>query len=226
MKNLSKRKFESSMVTADVVLFTIEGQRLAVLLIKRKGKPFQGMWALPGGFIRMGEELQGAAARELKEETGVSGAYIEQLYTFGGVKRDPRGRIVTVAYLALAPRHIMRLNASYDAADVDIFPVDNLPSLAFDHKKIIEYALTRLRNKIQYTNVAWSLLPEVFTLGEIQKIYELIWGTHLDKRNFRKKILSLGILKKISAIRSGLRQRPAQLFAFKSKKYTELRRFF
>lgn len=222
----SNKKFESSMITVDVVVFTIEAQKLAVLLIKRKYGPYQGMWALPGGFIRKSEGLLHAAARELKEETGVSGVYLEQLYTFGNPPRDPRGRVITVAYLALVPRHTVHLKASYDAADVDIFPVEKLPRLAFDHAQIIAYALTRLRNKLQYTNVAWSLMPKHFTLGEIQKVYELILGKKTDKRNFRKKILSLGILNGAKGILEGLRQRPAQLYRFKTKKYTELRKFF
>lgn len=222
----SSKKFESPMVTVDIVVFTIEAQELAVFLIKRKYNPYKGMWALPGGFIRKKEGPMRAAMRELKEETGVGGVYLEQLYTFGNPSRDPRGRVITIAYLALVPRHTVRLKASFDAADVDIFPIKKLPRLAFDHAQILSYALTRLRNKLQYTNVAWSLMPTLFTLGEIQKVYELILGRRIDKRNFRKKILSLGILKEAEKMKKGLRQRPAQLYQFKTKQFTELRKFF
>lgn len=220
-----KSTFEKAMTTVDIVVFTIENKKLKILLIQRKYSPFKHMWALPGGFVRSSEELESAALRELKEETGVSGAYLEQLYTFGGKNRDPRGRVITVAYVALVPRHTMRLKASYDAADVDTFSTASLPRLAFDHKEIIQYALTRLRNKIQYANVAWSLLPKTFTLGEIQRVYEIILGKRLDKRNFRKKILSLGMLRELRTMRRGLRQRPARLYTFRTKTYAELKKF-
>ncbi|QQG45192.1 MAG: NUDIX hydrolase [Candidatus Sungiibacteriota bacterium] len=220
------KKFEKPMMTVDVVFFTIDQNKLKVLLVKRKYDPYGGFWALPGGFIRKNEEMYEAAARELKEETGVRGVYLEQLYTLGALGRDPRGRVVTVAYFALAPRPTKKLKPSYDAAEAGWFLVDKLPRLAFDHKKIIVYALRRVRNKIQYTNAAWSLLPATFSLGEGQKVYESILGHRLDKRNFRKKFLSLGLLQKISKVRRGLRQRPAQLYKFKTKKYVELKRFF
>lgn len=218
-------KFEKSMITVDIVVFAVEEKTLKALLIKRKYDPFRGFWALPGGFVRKSEELMSSARRELKEETGISGIYLEQLYTVGDVGRDPRGRVVTVAYFALAPKYSVKLRASYDALEAKMFPIDALPKLAFDHKKILDYALVRLQNKIQYTNVAWSLLPEKFTLREIQEVYEIIWKRRIDKRNFRKKILSLGLLKSLPGIRRGLRQRPAKLYSFKTKKYVELRRF-
>lgn len=214
------------MMTVDVVFFTIDEKKLKLLLIRRKHEPYQGLWALPGGFIRKNEEVTKAALRELKEETGLKGAYLEQLYTFGTPGRDPRGRVVTIAYFALAPRPPKKLKASSDAAEAQWFPVNRLPKLAFDHEKIVVYALTRLRNKIQYTNAVWSLLARIFSLGELQKIYELILGRRLDKRNFRKKMLSLGLLRSVRGLRMGLRQRPAQLYEFKTRKYVELKRFF
>lgn len=217
---------EKPMITVDVVVFTVRQGKLKVLLIKRKYSPFKDKWALPGGFIRGGEELLHASARELEEETGVRGVYLEQLYTFGAPRRDPRGRVITVAYFALVSPDKMQLRASYDAKEAKLFEVNKLPHLAFDHRKILTYAIIRLRNKIQYTNVAWSLLPQKFTLSEIQKFYETIWGKRLDKRNFRKKILSLGLLNVLPSVRKGLRQRPAKLYAFKTRKFVELRRFF
>lgn len=226
MKNKKPRQFNAPMIAVDIVIFTIESGKLKILLIKRASTPFKGLWALPGGIIRKNESLYGAAARELKEETSISEVYLEQLYTFGDPFRDPRGRVVSVAYFALAPCSHLKIKSSSDAAKASLFSVDNLPRLAFDHKKIFEYALTRVRNKIQYTNAAWSLLPKRFTLTEIQKVYEVIWGRHLDKRNFRKKILSLGLLKIVGELRRDLKQRPARLFAFKTTKPVELRRFF
>lgn len=227
---MKKRTFEKLLerprVTVDVVVFTVEKRKLSVLLIKRKYQPFQNMWALPGGFIRKKEELEKAARRELREEAGFSGVYLEQLYTFGALRRDPRDRVITVAYFALAPRETMKLKASFDAKSAKLFSVRIVPRLAFDHSAIIRYALTRLRNKIQYTNAAWSMLPKVFTLGELQGLYESILGKRLDKRNFRKKIISLGIIKGASGLKKGLRQRPARLYTFKTRRYTELKRFF
>lgn len=221
-----EKLFERPRVTVDVVVFTVEKEKLSVLLIKRKYPPFQDIWALPGGFIRKMEEPSKAARRELCEEAGFSGVYLEQLYTFGAPRRDPRGRVITVAYFALAPRQTMKLKASFDAKSAKLFSVRALPRLAFDHSAIIRYSLTRLRNKIQYTNAAWSMLPKVFTLGELQRLYEIILGKRLDKRNFRKKIVSLGIIKSAAGFKKGLRQRPARLYTFKTRKYTELKKFF
>jgi len=227
MKKIKFEKlFEHPTATVDVVVFSVENGELGVLLIRRKYSPFKNMWALPGGFIRKNEELAKAARRELGEETGISGVYLEQLYTFDAPGRDPRGRVITVAYFALVQQRAMKLKASFDAKEAKLFAMRKLPKLAFDHKVIIDYALIRLRNKIQYTNAAWSMLPEAFTLGELQRLYEIILGKRLDKRNFRKKILSLGILKTLRRIKKGLRQRPARLFTFKTRKYIELRRFF
>lgn len=214
------------MMVVDVIIFTFEDDELKVLLIKRKALPFVGKWAIPGGFVQKQESLKHAAERELREETGVRAEYLEQLYTFGDPKRDPRGRVVTAAYFALIPRENMKIYGASDASDARFFSVRKLPPLAFDHKKILACARTRLQNKIQYTNIAWSLLPKAFTLGEIQDLYETIWGRHLDKRNFRKKMLSLGLLKALSEIRRGLRQRPARLYAFQKKTHVELKRFF
>ncbi len=220
-------KAEHPLVTVDVVVFTIGEDELKTLLIKRKFSPFEGDWALPGGFIQKSEEPETAARRELREETGVDNIFLEQLYTFGNPKRDPRGRVLTVSYFALAPRHKLKISeSSSESKATNLFSINKLPKLAFDHKEIISTALIRLQNKIQYTNAAWSLLPENFAVSQLQKVYEIILDKKLDKRNFRKKIISLGLLKSSPKKLKGLRQRPAKLFTFKTKKYTELKRFF
>lgn len=203
------------LVTVDIVLFTLRDRQLHLLLIRRLAKPFEGRFALPGGFVLENESLEAAATRELKEETGVEKVYLEQLYTFGEPKRDPRGRVVTVAYYALVP-HIEALSAGTDAADATWFPVDKLPALAFDHRKIVDYAHQRLRNKLDYTNVGFELLPGKFTLTELQLVHEAIHGDAIDKRNFRRKILQSAIVKPTKEWRSTGRK-PAQLYRFSDK---------
>lgn len=200
------------LVTVDIVLFTIRERRLHLLLIKRLAKPFENRFALPGGFVLEQESLDAAAVRELKEETGVDKVYLEQLYTFGNPKRDPRGRVVTVAYYALVP-NTQTLQAGTDASEAAWFPADELPSLAFDHREIVEYAAQRLRNKLDYTTVGFELLPAKFTLTELQMVHEAILGESLDKRNFRRKTILKGIVKPLKEWRRTGRK-PAQLFRF------------
>src|SRR6201991_515634 len=156
-------------VTVDVVIFTIQQGVLKVLLVKRRIDPFIGQFAIPGGFVLEDEDLEEAAARELREGTGVSDVYLEQLYSFGEPDRDPRGRVVTVAYFALISAD-RKLRAGSDAAEAAWFPIDDLPPLAFDHATILNYALERLRNKLEYTTVGFQLLPEKFTLTELQEV--------------------------------------------------------
>jgi 8-oxo-dGTP diphosphatase len=199
-------------VTVDVVLLTIRDRRLHVLLIKRLAKPHENRHALLGGFVQDDESLDNAAIRELREETGVDKVYLEQLYTFGDPKRDPRGRVVTVAYYALVP-HSQALHAGTDASDAAWFPVSELPALAFDHRKIVEYAHQRIRNKLDYTNVGFELLPEKFTLSELQAVHEAVLGETLDKRNFRRKITLKGIVKPTKEFQHTGRK-PAQLYRF------------
>ncbi len=201
------------LVTVDIVLFTIRDRKLHLLLIKRLAKPFENRYALPGGFVHEDESVDAAAIRELREETGVDRVYLEQLYTFGDPKRDPRGRVITVAYYALVP-HDQSLQAGTDAADAAWFPVTDLPPLAFDHRKIVEYAHQRIRNKLDYTNVGFELLPDKFTLTELQLVHEAILGENLDKRNFRRKIIQKGIVKPTKEWQQTGRK-PAQLYRFK-----------
>jgi 8-oxo-dGTP diphosphatase len=200
------------LVTVDIVLFTIRDRRLHLLLIKRRAKPFENRYALPGGFVLEEESLDSGASRELREETGVDQVYLEQLYTFGDPKRDPRGRVITVSYYALVP-HTRVLRAGTDASDAAWFPVTELPALAFDHRKIVEYAHQRIRNKLDYTNVGFELLPDKFTLTELQLVHEAILGENLDKRNFRRKIILKGIVKPTKELQHTGRK-PAQLYRF------------
>jgi len=200
------------LVTVDVVLFTIRDRKLHLLLIKRLAKPFGNRFALPGGFVGEYESLDAAAIRKLTEETGVGDVYLEQLYTFGDPKRDPRGRVITVAYYALVPSN-QALRAGTDASDAAWFPIAELPPLAFDHRKIAEYAHQRIRNKLDYTNVGFELLPERFTLTELQLVHEAILGQALDKRNFRRKIIQKGIIKPTKEWQQTGRK-PAQLYRF------------
>jgi 8-oxo-dGTP diphosphatase len=208
-------------VTVDIVIFTIQTGVLKVLLVRRKIAPFAGQFAIPGGFVHEDEDLDQAAKRELQEETGVSDVYLEQLYSFGKPDRDPRDRVITVAYFALISAD-RKLRAGSDAAEADWYSVDDQPSLAFDHAAILNYALERLRNKLEYTTVGFQLLPEKFTLTELQEVYEAILGKNLDKRNFRRKMSVLKILKPLPEYRWG-GQRPAQVYRFVAARFEKLK---
>lgn len=207
-------KYFRPSVAVDLVVFTAVKDQLQVLLVQRKDWPFKGRWALPGGFVREHEGLMAAAQRELEEETGVSDVYLEQLRAFGDPDRDPRTRVITVAFYALILSERLKMQASGDAGEVRWWSIYELPELAFDHDTILDLALTRLRNQIMTTRVAFRLLPEKFTLTEIQKLYEIILGKALDKRNFRKKILSTGVVLETSETVLKGRHRPARLFRF------------
>src|SRR4029077_654564 len=209
-------------LTVDIVIFTIEQGALKVLLVKRGIEPFAGQYAIPGGFVLENESLDQAAMRELREETGVAEVYLEQLYSFGDPKRDPRGRVVTIAYYALISAEHSQLRAGSDAAAAAWFAVDAVPDLAFDHPKILEYAVERLRNKLEYTTAGFQLLPEKFSLSELQEVYEAIWGKKLDNRNFRRKLALLKILKPTSEYRRDGRK-PARLYRFVAAKFEKLK---
>jgi 8-oxo-dGTP diphosphatase len=209
-------------VTVDVVIFSIRDGALQVLLVRRKYEPFAGAWAIPGGFVLPDEDLEQAALRELREETGVEHVYLEQLYSFGDPKRDPRGRVITVAYFALVSAD-RALHAGTDAADARWFATGELPELAFDHGRILDYSLERLRNKLEYTSVGFQLLPEKFTLSELQQVYEVILGRRLDKRNFRRKIALLKVVTPLKELRRQGVSRPARLFRFTAARFEKLK---
>lgn len=216
--------YERPSITVDVVIFTILDQRLKVLLIKRKAWPYEGVWAIPGGFIQMDESLEQAAYRKLAAETGVASAdvYLEQLYTFGEPDRDPRTRVVTVVYFALTGADKINQQVDVTAGEVDWFSVYNLPLLAFDHGHIVDYALTRLRYKLEYSAVGFQLLPEKFTLGELQAAYEIVLGTRLDKGNFRSKLRKTNVVEMVDGYRD-TGGRPARLYRFRADAVAEVK---
>jgi ADP-ribose pyrophosphatase YjhB (NUDIX family) len=199
-------------VTTDIVIFTIRNDELKVLLIKRALSPHKGEWALPGGFIRLEESLEECAGRELEEETGVSGVYLEQLYSFGKPDRDPRERVITVAYYALIPSDTLKIKAASDAAGTSWFGMQELPELAFDHQEILKLAHQRLVAKLDYSTIAFQFMPKAFTLSELQQVHELISGESVDKRNFRKRILSLNLIRETGKERKAGAHRPARLY--------------
>lgn len=210
-------------VTVDILAFAVHAGGLEILLVKRKYDPFKSSWALPGGFITEADDtLDAAAHRELVEETNVSNVYLEQLYSFGDQGRDPRGRVVTVSYLALLRQEELEIKASSDASGVAWWPVKELPALAFDHSEIIAYGLKRLQYKIEYTPAAFSLLPAKFTLRDLQIVYEAILGHEIDNRNFRKKFLGAGILKQLDETSQETSFRPARLYEFSEQDFEKL----
>jgi len=206
-------------LTVDCVVFGL-GEHLEVLLVKRALAPFEGQWALPGGFVRMEESLEEAARRELEEETGLSEVFLEQLYTFGDPGRDPRDRVVTVAYYALGKPKDVR--AATDAREARWCPVQKLPRLAFDHDRIVRAALERLKGKVRYQPIGFELLPAKFTLSELQRLYETILERELDKRNFRKKILAMDLLVELDEVQKDVPHRAARYYRFDHKKYQRL----
>ncbi|WP_224369111.1 NUDIX hydrolase [Hyalangium versicolor] len=209
-------------LTVDCVVFGMDEEDLKVLLIKRGLEPFLGKWALPGGFVRMDESLDNAARRELEEEAGIRPSHMEQLYSFGEPGRDPRGRVVTVAYFALVKLSDHRVHASTDAREAAWFSVWDLPKLAFDHADILGTALQRLKGKVRYQPIGFELLPPKFTLTQLQRLYEIILERQLDKRNFRKKILSMELLEELDEVEQDVSHRAARLYRFDHKKYKQL----
>ena len=202
-------------VTVDIVIFTIVDDDFKVLLIQRGIAPYEGMWAIPGGFVGLDESLRRAAWRELKEETGVHAAFLEQLSAFGHPDRDPRERVITVAYYALIPADRLEPKAATDARKAELFSMNDLPELAFDHAKILRRAHQKVKAKIDEPIVALQLVPESFTLSELQRVHERILGTSLDKRNFRKKLLTLDLLTPTGEQRRDGPHRPAKLYRVK-----------
>ena len=210
-------------LAVDCAVFGLD-ESLKVLLIERGLDPFKGSWALPGGFVEMDESLDQAARRELEEETSLKNVFLEQLYTFSQPDRDPRDRVVSVGYFALVRLSDHRLQAATDAIDAKWFDVQKLPKLAFDHAKILKMAKERLQGKVRYQPIGFELLPQKFTLRQLQQLYEVVLERELDKRNFRKKILSMGILKELEEMESGVAHRAARLYRFNKTNYQELTR--
>jgi 8-oxo-dGTP diphosphatase len=209
-------------LTVDAVVFGLDDQDLKVLLVRRGLEPFEGKWALPGGFVRVGESLEDAVRRELQEETGVTDVFLEQLYTFGAVDRDPRERVVTVAYYALVRLSDHRVQAATDARDAAWFAVSEARGLAFDHDRILAVALERLKGKVRYQPIGFELLPRKFTLTQLQRMYEIILDRPLDKRNFRKKILGMDLLIELDEDQKDVAHRAARLYKFDDRHYRKL----
>jgi 8-oxo-dGTP diphosphatase len=211
-------------VSVDAVVFGYEQEQgISVLLIKRRNEPFQKMWALPGGLVLNGESLDDAVTRELKEEAGIDVNYLEQLYTFGTPDRDPRNHAISISYFGLVRPQDFQLAAHTDAEDVQWFNIKKLPRLAFDHKKIIDVAIKRLRGKITYEPVGFELLEKEFPFSDLEKLYQTLLDQDIDRRNFKKKIVSLGILEELDTTIQRKSGRPARLFKFNKKKYFELK---
>lgn len=208
---------QSILVTVDNVIFTIMNEKLQMLFIKRLVEPFKDYWAIPWWFVHEDETLETAAYRELEEETNVKNVYLEQLYTFWDPDRDPRWRVVTIAYMAIVARQNITIKAGSDAQEVKFFPVDKLPKLAFDHKEIAQYGIQRIRYKLGYTNAAQYFLPEKFTLSDLQKVYEIVYEKKFDTRNFRKKIDKLELVEETGEMQIWVKHRPAMLYKFKEK---------
>lgn len=215
--------YQRPSVTVDVAIFSLVDEDLRILLVKRAERPFAGVWALPGTFVGIQESLEDAASRALADKTGVTDVYTEQLYTFGAPDRDPRTRVITVAYFALVPFSAIKTKETPNKAETRWFSVFDLPKLAFDHDEILEYALTRLRYKLEYTAVGFQLLPDVFTLTELQKAYEIILSEKLDKRNFRRKILSASILEETGKKKKDGEGRPAKLYRYRDDAVAEVK---
>lgn len=207
--------YEQVAVTVDLVVFTVNDDALNVMLVKRAEEPFADRWSLPGGFLRSSESLEGAALRVLKEKAGVEDVYVEQLYTFGDLARDPRARVITVAYFALIPWKELVSSPSDKVTDLMWASATRLPKLAFDHREIVTYAVQRLRAKAGYSNIVYALMPRQFRLSELQRMYEIIMNDKLDKRNFRKRMLATGLLQETGRKDVAGAHRPAMLYKFK-----------
>ena len=206
-----------SIVATDVVIFSLIQNKLHVLLLELREKPFAGKFALPGGLVQSTETIDESVARHLQEKAGITRPYIEQVYTFGEIDRDPRGRVISVAYMALVLEDKAKPQTIDRYAGIAWHLVSKLPSLAYDHVKIIAVAKERLVSKLAYSTIVYALLPKEFTLTQLQDTYELLLDGELDKRNFRKKVLSLGIIEKTGEVEGGVKNRPAALYKFTSR---------
>ncbi|MBQ3780720.1 MAG: NUDIX hydrolase [Bacteroidaceae bacterium] len=214
-------KYPHPAVTTDCVIFGFDGQQLKVLLVERGIEPYKGHWAFPGGFLKMDETADEGALRELKEETGLETAYIEQLGAFSDVKRDPRERVITIAFYALV--NITEVKGGDDAADARWFRIDDMPLLAFDHDHILRVAQKRLKEQIHFNPIGFELLPEVFTMPQLQALYEAILEVKFDRRNFSRKLLTLGLLDMADPDQERNGTRTPVLYRFNAEKYQEMK---
>lgn len=210
-------------VTVDCVIFGFDGEHLNILLIERGIEPFKGCWAIPGGFIRMDETAEEAANRELQEETGVKDVFMEQLKAFSGVYRDPRERVITIAFYALIKQSDYKVIGGDDASKAQWFKLNEIPELAFDHDIIIREAITQLKEKIHFEPIGFELLGHKFTMTQLQTLYEAIMDTKFDRRNFNKKMISLNYLNPLDEKEENTNHRAARYFSFNNEKYQELK---
>lgn len=216
--NTKYKDYAQPAVAVDLAIFTVDNNILKAMLIQRAEEPFRRQWALPGGFLLHNESLDSAAQRILNQKTNVKDMYLEQLYTFGDPQRDPRARVITVAYFALIPWKHLSQPESKKVTDLTWASVHALPKLAFDHKEILNYAVKRLRAKASYSNIVYGLMPKQFRLSELQTMYEIIINEKLDKRNFRKQMLATELLEETGKKDINGAHRPARLYRFKKNK--------
>ncbi|MDR1055160.1 MAG: NUDIX hydrolase [Prevotellaceae bacterium] len=217
-------KYPRPSVTSDCIIFGFDGDKIRVLLIERANEPYAGRWAFPGGFLDMDESAEDCAKRELFEETGLKNVFIEQLYTFTQPGRDPRGRVITIAYYALIKQTDYSITAGDDAKQAQWFSLDEIPPLAFDHSRILQAAISRIKGKIRYQPIGFELLNEKFTIPELQRLYEAILGVQLDRRNFHRKIIATGLLIQLDEKKANVSHRAPRYFSFDKEKYEQLSR--
>lgn len=215
-------EYPRATVASDCVIFGFDGGELKLLLIERDNEPFKNKWALPGGFVAIDETTEECARRILSEKAGIKNVFIEQLYTFSDLDRDPRERIISVTYYALVDKPQYQLVAGRNTLKAEWFDMARLPKLAFDHAKVVKTALLRLKGKVRYQPIGFELLNEKFTLTQLQQLYEAILGVGIDKRNFRKKILRMGLLKVLNEKETGVAHKAACYYCFDNKAYKEL----
>lgn len=215
-------KYPHPSVTTDCVIFGFDGNSLQVLLIERGIEPYKGRWAFPGGFLNPDETAEEGALRELKEETGLDGAYIEQFHTYTDPNRDSRERVITIAYYALV--RIQEVHGGDDAARAKWFPIEDVPQLAFDHDRILRDAMRQLRERIHFEPIGFELLPEKFTMKDIQLLYEAILDVKFDRRNFSKKMIHYELLTQLDETVWPTPKREALLYSFNKEKYDEFKK--
>ncbi|MCM1312521.1 MAG: NUDIX hydrolase [Bacteroides sp.] len=221
-ENMYTYKYPHPAVTTDCVIFGFDGTQLQVLLIERGIEPFKGRWAFPGGFLKMDESAEEGARRELLEETGMEADFMEQFHTFSDPSRDPRERVITIAYYALCK--IQKVKGGDDAAKARWFGLDEIPQLAFDHDRILRHAISVLRERIHFRPIGFDLLPAKFTMKELQSLYEAILNVKFDRANFTKKMNTLNILTMLDETVKPTPKREAHLYCFNEEGYNEMKK--